>query len=137
VSPKFSDSALMGYAHLVLKRDGFICRYCGLDGTVWPNWLYLSWDHLLPKGHSQRDDPAFIVAACLFCNTSCNRTIWEVEGKTPDQLVEQKRPAILAVRARYREFWEHEVALFTPGNGLMSGEPAANRDISTERSGVA
>jgi hypothetical protein len=33
---KFGD-ALRGYAHLVVKRDGFVCRYCGLDGKVWPN----------------------------------------------------------------------------------------------------
>jgi len=106
---KFGDS-LRGYAHATLKRDQFTCRYCGLDGTVWPNRLYFSWDHLLPKGHPQRDDPAFIVAACTFCNGASNRTVWETAGKTPDELVEQKKPSVLAVRERYREFWEREVA---------------------------
>jgi len=93
----------------VLRRDGFVCRYCGLDGTVWPNWLYLSWDHLLPPRHPLRDDPAYIVAACRFCNEACNRTFWDVEGKTPDELVAQKRPFVLAVRERYQAFWETEV----------------------------
>lgn len=103
------DDALRGYAHPVLKRDGFKCRYCGLDGTHWPNWLYLSWDHLLPKGHPQRDNPDFIVAACRFCNEAHNRTAFPVEGKTPQQLVEQKRKLILAKRAEYKQFFDRHV----------------------------
>ena len=31
--PKFGD-ALRGYAHSILKRDDFTCRYCGLDGNA-------------------------------------------------------------------------------------------------------
>lgn len=77
-----------GYAHEVLKRDGFKCRYCGFDGAQWPNWLHLSWDHLLPVGHPDRDNHDYIVAACRFCNEAHNRTEWNVEGKTPDELVE-------------------------------------------------
>jgi 5-methylcytosine-specific restriction endonuclease McrA len=105
---KYGD-ALRGYAHIVLKRDGYTCRYCGLDGTIWPNWLYLSWDHLLPKGHPQRDDPAYIVAACRFCNEAHNRTIWDVADKTPKELVEQKKPFVEAKHAEYKTFWEKEV----------------------------
>lgn len=30
--PRFDD-ALRGYAYPIHKRDGFRCRYCGLDGT--------------------------------------------------------------------------------------------------------
>jgi hypothetical protein len=99
---KYGD-ALRGYAHEVLKRDDFTCRYFGWDGKVWPNWLYLSWDHLLPVGHPGRDDPAFIVAACRFCNEASNRTKWDVEGKSPEELVAQKRPFGLKVRGRYEE----------------------------------
>lgn len=106
--PKFND-ALRGYAHLVLQRDGFKCRYCGLDGSQWPNWLYLSWDHLLPIGHPQRDNPDFIVAACRFCNEAYNRTIFPVEGKTPEELVEQKKPFVLRKRAEYKCFFDKEV----------------------------
>src|SRR5438270_12988630 len=81
MTAKFGD-ALRGYAHMVLKRDGYICRYCGLDGTIWPNWLYLSWDHLMPVGHPERNDPSYIVAACRFCNEASNRTKWDVAGKS-------------------------------------------------------
>ncbi|OGO37272.1 MAG: hypothetical protein A2W35_00330 [Chloroflexi bacterium RBG_16_57_11] len=106
--PKYTD-ALRGYAHPILKRDGYKCRYCGLDGTLWPNWLFLSWDHLLPVGHPQRENPDFIVAACRFCNEAHNRKVYEVEGMTPEQLVEQKKPFVLAKRAEYRQFYDREV----------------------------
>jgi 5-methylcytosine-specific restriction endonuclease McrA len=106
---KYGD-ALRGYAHTVLKRDDFKCRYCGLDGAQWPNWLYLSWDHLLPVGHPQRDDPDFIVAACRFCNEVHNRTLFDVEGKTPDELVAQKKPFVLKKRLEYKSFFDREVS---------------------------
>ena len=44
--PAYTD-ALRGYAFEVIKRDGFRCRYCGLDERAsFSNWLSLSWDHL-------------------------------------------------------------------------------------------
>lgn len=112
--PSYSDS-LRGYAFNVLKRDGFACRYCGLDGSVWPYWLYLSWDHLLPRNDPRREEDErgeqkFIVAACVFCNVLHNRTVFDVDGKSPDQLVDQKRPFVLERREQYREFWEANVA---------------------------
>ncbi len=68
------DDALRGYAYPIHRRDGFRCRYCGLDGTKsFASWLSLHWDHLLPKGHPHRDDPDFIVTACMFCNVADNR----------------------------------------------------------------
>lgn len=113
--------SLRGYAFAVLQRDGFTCRYCGLDGKVWPNWLYFSWDHLLPPGHPQRDNPDFIVAACSFCNTLHNRTKFEVDGKTPEQLVAQKRPLVLQRRAEYERFWNEHVR--TAGEGDNAATP--------------
>ncbi len=57
---KFTDS-LRGYALEVHKRDHFKCLYCGVDGTKsFETWLTLSWDHLLPKGHADRDNPEYI-----------------------------------------------------------------------------
>lgn len=41
------DTALSGYAYAIHKRDGFRCVYCGLDGSEWPAWFFLSVDHLL------------------------------------------------------------------------------------------
>ena len=69
----FSDS-LRGYAYPIHQRDGFRCRYCGLDGTQsFGNWPSLSWDHLLPKGKPNRDNAEYIVTACMFRNTADNR----------------------------------------------------------------
>jgi hypothetical protein len=104
----YSD-ALRGYAYRVHTRDGFKCVYCGWDGTIWPNWLFLSWDHLLPHGNALRDDEKYIVSACRFCNESCNRTSFPVEGKTPQEIIEMKRKAITEVRNAYFRFWKENV----------------------------
>ena len=109
--------ALRGYAHEVLERDQFMCRYCGLDGRIWPNWLYLSWDHLLPPGHTDRDNPEFIVAACRFCNEAHNRKTFPVDGKTPAELVVQKKQMVLVRREEYREFWLRRVRGIDPPVG--------------------
>ncbi len=111
--PKFDDS-LRGYAHPTLKRDDFLCTYCGLDGKVWPNWLYFSRDHLFPQGHPKRDNQEYIVAACITCNTFHNRTEFDVEGKTPQELIEQKKPLVPQRRTEYYAFWKEHVQ---PGRG--------------------
>lgn len=116
MTARFYDS-LRGYAFEVLKRDGFKCRYCGLAGTEsFDAWLALSWDHLLPKGHPERDNPKFIVAACNFCNTADNRYFdlakkrgIRFEGLSQDELVEQRKPFVLKTRDSYREFWSEHV----------------------------
>ena len=113
---RYTDS-LRGYAFDILKRDGFKCRYCGLDGTKsFDAWLTFSWDHLLPKGHINRDNPDYIVAACNFCNTADNRYFdfiaqrgLSLEGLTPDELVAQRKVYVDATRKSYYEFWETQV----------------------------
>lgn len=114
--PKFDD-ALRGYAFPILARDAFRCRYSGLDGTKsFSNWLSLSWDHLLPKAHPKRDHPDYIVASCLFCNAADNRYFdlaerrgLSLEGLTPDELVAQRLPFVLATRRSYEAFWREHV----------------------------
>ena len=113
---KFDDS-LREYAYHIHKRDNFKCRYCGVDGTKsFDTWLNLLWDHLLPKGHPNRDNPDFIVTACNFCNTADNRYFDQAEkrglkfdGLTPDDLVAQRLPYVRATRQSYRKFWEKSV----------------------------
>lgn len=112
----FTD-AIRGYAFPIHKRDNFTCRYCGLDGTEsFANWLSLSWDHLLPKGHPKRDDSEFIVTACMFCNTADNHYFDQAQkrglrfdGLTPDQLVAQRLPYVQQTRDNYQEFWNARV----------------------------
>ena len=109
---KYTDS-LRGYAFEIMKRDGFTCRYCGLNGTRdYDAWLSMSWDHLLPKGHPERDNPEYIVAACNFCNTADNRYFDNAakrgisfDALSQTQLVEQRKAYVEATRAKYHEFW--------------------------------
>lgn len=116
-SGSFTD-ALRGYAYDIHTRDNFVCQYCGLDGTAsFDNWIRLSWDHLLPKGHPDRDLPDFIVTACMFCNTADNRYFDQAEkrglqfhGLSREELIEQRRPYVLRVRAAYCKFWTEGVA---------------------------
>ncbi len=104
------DDALRGYAHPILKRDNFVCRYCGWDGrTSFSHWTFLSWDHRLPEGHSDRDNPDYIVAACRFCNELANRQKPDVEGKTQDELVKERKDIVQRRRDEYRDFWEKHV----------------------------
>ncbi len=113
------NDALRGYAFEVLKRDGFKCQYCGLDGLEsFDSWLQLSWDHLLPKDHPKRDDPGYIVAACNFCNTADNRYFHladqrgvKFDGLTRDQLVAQRKQWVQRTRDSYYEFWKENVHL--------------------------
>ncbi len=115
--PGFTD-ALRGYAFPVHKRDKFKCRYCGLDGMAsFANWLSLSWDHLLPRGHPERDNLEYIVTACMFCNTADNRYFdhalkrgLHFDGRTPDQLVAQRLGYVERTRERYEEFWRENVS---------------------------
>ena len=107
--PKLTGTLASPYGQSILEKDDFVCRYCVLDGEIWPNWLYLSQDHLLPRGHPERDNPNYIVAACLSCNTLRNRARYDVEGKTVNELVEQKRRVVLQRRSEYENFWKETV----------------------------
>ena len=56
-----------------------------------------------------RNDKRFIVTACRFCNEACNKTIFPVEGKTPEEIVEIKKIAITKVRDEYFRFWHENI----------------------------
>lgn len=57
----------------IFRRDLWTCQYCDLDGgTSFAAWRSLSLDHLLPRGHRQRELAEFIVTACQPCNTMLN-----------------------------------------------------------------
>ncbi len=112
----YSD-ALRGYGYKVMKRDDFVCQYCGLDGKEsFSNWLNLSLDHLLPKGHPERENAEFHVTACFFCNAADNRYFDSLEGrglslenKTRAELVAQRKEWVERTRQNYRNFWVENV----------------------------
>ena len=111
-----------GMAFPTHQRDKFLCRYCGLDGKAsFDAWLSFSWDHLLPRGHPERDNPEFIVAACNFCNTADNRFFdlaekrgLKFDGMSPEELVAQRLPYVLATRESYKSFWDENVTVSVP-----------------------
>jgi len=107
---------LMKYGPPIFKRDRYRCRYCELDGSKWPNWLFLTLDHLLPKGHPKRDDRKYIVTACAFCNTADNyyfikakRDRFSFNKKSPAELVKRRKAAVQVVREKYNTFWKENV----------------------------
>ncbi len=114
---KFIDS-LRGYAFPIHKRDQYVCQYCGLDGrTSFEAWLTLSLDHLLPKGHPERNNPEYTVTACQFCNTADNRYFDHAEKRglmflnlNREELITQRRPFVLRTRQSYHLFWEEHVS---------------------------
>jgi hypothetical protein len=116
------DDSLRGYSFKIHERDNFICRFCGVDGTKsFDIWLTLSSDHLLPKGHPERDNPDYIVTACNFCNTADNRYFEKAEdyglkfdGMTPEELVAQRLHYVHKVRDSYRSFWVQNVLPHAP-----------------------
>ncbi len=106
-----------GYTFDVHTRDNFKCRYCGADGAKsFDTWLTLTRNHLLPKGHPNRDNPDFIVTACRFCNDVANQYSdlaekhgMKFDGMTPEELVAQWLPYVEETRRRRREVWERRV----------------------------
>ncbi|MCH7767449.1 MAG: hypothetical protein IH828_00755 [Nitrospinae bacterium] len=114
--PQYTD-ALRGYAFSIMRRDRFKCRYCGFDGREsFANWLCLSWDHLLPNDHPQRDDPRFIVTSCRFCNEADNQYFrlakkrgLKFNGLSPEALVAQRKRYVDVTRQAYHSFWVENV----------------------------
>lgn len=57
----------------ILKRDGFICQYCGRDGGE-----RMTIDHVIPKSMGGRTIWENVVSACLTCNLrKGNKTLTE------------------------------------------------------------
>jgi HNH endonuclease len=53
----------------ILERDGYRCRYCGLDGKAsFENALLMTVDFVVPRARKGKKDPANLVACCWPCN---------------------------------------------------------------------
>ncbi len=114
--PSFTDS-LRGYSSQILKRDHYICQYCGADGTKsFETWLTLTSEHLLPKWHPKRNDPDYIVTACNFCNVADNRYFdkakaegFDFDGLSATELIKRRLPFVLKTRQDYKDYWDEHV----------------------------
>jgi len=88
---------------LILKRDHFVCQYCGLDGMAsFENALVMSVDFLHPRAHKGRKDPRNLIACCRPCNMLKGRHIF----KTFDEA----KAYVLARRDELRKSWESEIS---------------------------
>lgn len=115
---RFNDS-LRGYSFAVHERDGWVCQYCGLvDGKrSFDEWIRLSVDHLLPKGHPDRDNREYMTTSCGFCNGAANR-YFEAEARagrkfdnlTREELIARRKPLVEKTREDYRRFWAERVS---------------------------
>ena len=85
----------------ILKRDHFVCQYCGLDGMAsFENALVMSVDFLHPRAHKGRKHASNLVACCRPCNMLKGRHIF----KTFDEA----KTYVLARRDELRKSWESE-----------------------------
>ena len=87
----------------ILKRDGFRCQYCGLDGmSSFENSLVMSVDFVIPRARKGKKDPRNLVAACRPCNL--------IKGRHTFSNFEEAKEYILKRREELRKEWEGKKA---------------------------
>lgn len=83
----------------ILERDGYRCRYCGLDGTAsFENALVMSVDFVVPRARKGKKDPNNLVACCWACNT--------IKGKQVYRDFDDAKTQVLARREELRKAWQ-------------------------------
>jgi 5-methylcytosine-specific restriction endonuclease McrA len=87
----------------ILKRDGFRCQYCGLDGmSSFENSLVMSVDFVIPRARKGKKDPRNLVSACRACNL--------IKGRHVFSDFEQAKRYILNRREELHKEWEARMA---------------------------
>jgi 5-methylcytosine-specific restriction endonuclease McrA len=87
----------------ILERDGYRCRYCGLDGTAsFENALVMSVDFVLPRARKGKKDPNNLVACCWSCNT--------IKGKRIYRNFDDAKAHVVAKREELRKVWKAKCA---------------------------
>ena len=85
----------------ILKRDHYVCQYCGLDGmSSFENAMVMSVDFLHPRAHKGSKHPRNLVACCRPCNMLKGRHIFKS--------FEEAKTYILARREELRKSWASE-----------------------------
>ena len=83
----------------ILERDGYRCRYCGLDGKAsFENALVMSVDFVMPRARKGKKDPNNLVACCWACNT--------IKGKRIYTGFDEAKAHVLAKREELRKVWQ-------------------------------
>ena len=100
--------SLCGYGKDILKRDNYICVYCGFDGRSFDNWLQMSIDHLVPVSAGGNDDSNNLVAACKACNSFTSRLKVEPNW-TRKKIIAYKKAHITKRREEFLSYWQQHV----------------------------
>jgi 5-methylcytosine-specific restriction endonuclease McrA len=83
----------------ILERDGYVCRYCGLDGrSSFENALIMRVDFVVPRAHKGKKRPDNLVACCSPCNT--------IKGTRVFATFDAAKSYVLDRRAELRKSWE-------------------------------
>lgn len=53
-----------GVRKIIIKRDGYVCRYCGEKLTTETHTI----DHVLPRSKGGTEHPNNLVMCCTWCN---------------------------------------------------------------------
>lgn len=87
----------------ILERDGFVCRYCGLDGRAsFENALVMRVDFVVPRTKKGKKDPNNLVACCTPCNT--------IKGTRVYANFDEAKAYVLKQREELRRVWEAKTA---------------------------
>lgn len=82
----------------ILERDGYVCRYCGLDGsTSFENALVMRVDFVMPRARKGKKSPENLVACCIPCNT--------IKGTRVFGSFRQAQEYVLGRREELRKTW--------------------------------
>jgi 5-methylcytosine-specific restriction endonuclease McrA len=104
VSLSLVDSPVtVGEGRKILERDGYVCRYCGLDGRVsFENALAMRVDFVIPRARKGKKDANNLVACCSPCNT--------IKGTQVYASFDEAKTHVLARREELRKVWQATTA---------------------------
>jgi 5-methylcytosine-specific restriction endonuclease McrA len=104
VSLSLVDSPVtVGEGRKILERDGYVCRYCGLDGRAsFENALVMRVDFVIPRARKGKKDVNNLVACCSPCNT--------IKGTQVYASFDEAKKHVLASREELRKVWQATTA---------------------------
>ncbi len=83
----------------ILERDGYVCRYCGLDGSVsFENAMIMRVDFVVPRARKGKKTAENLVACCIPCNT--------IKGTKVFRSFDEAKSHVLQKREELRKAWE-------------------------------
>jgi len=77
----------------VLKRDGFICQYCGYNPRYYVNLIPLHVDHIIPFSYGGNNSMNNLVCACRQCNNYANDRVFNDFLDKKTYIKEKRRQA--------------------------------------------